>query len=88
VRRQRITNQICKEYPFEPPLSGKFDFHNKPLYDSKSMAWAFFTDDEINQSFDLVLLRRAFGQFEAMLGYTTNKVVSDADVERAADATG
>jgi len=42
---QRITNSICKEYPFEPPLSGKFDFNNAVLYDSKSTAWAFFTDD-------------------------------------------
>jgi hypothetical protein len=42
---QRITNSICKEYPFEPPLSGKFDFNNAVFYDSKSTAWAFFTDD-------------------------------------------
>jgi hypothetical protein len=44
---QRITNSICKEYPFEPPLSGKFDFNNAVLYDSKSTAWAFFTDDYV-----------------------------------------
>ena len=47
--RQRITNQICKESPFEGRLSGKFDFHSSSFWDSKSTAWAFFTDDYFDQ---------------------------------------
>ena len=43
---------------------------------------------EINESSDLVSLRKAFRQFQAMLGHATDKVVSHADVKRTSDAAG
>lgn len=50
LRRSRDKTEnhesICKESLFECPVSGKFDFHSTSLYDSKSTAWAFFTDKE------------------------------------------
>jgi hypothetical protein len=42
---QGITNPICKESPSNAPLSGKIDYFQPEVSDSKSMASDFFTDD-------------------------------------------
>jgi hypothetical protein len=43
---QGITNPICKESPSNAPLSGKIDYFQPEVSDSKSMASDFFTDDD------------------------------------------
>src|SRR5580704_4920834 len=37
--RQRITNQIRKETPFQRKVSGKFDLQTRSFWDSKSSPW-------------------------------------------------
>jgi hypothetical protein len=36
---QGITNQICKESPFNAEVSGKIDYFQASVPDSKSTAW-------------------------------------------------
>jgi len=47
--KQRITNPICKESPFDAAVSGKIDYFNAPVSDAKSMASKFFTGDQLGE---------------------------------------
>ena len=43
---------------------------------------------EIDQPVDLIFLREAFHQFQAMFGDATSEIIGHADVERASDSAG
>src|SRR5256886_16997020 len=49
-------NRICKEVALQRPKTGKFDYLSAPNHPAHSMAFKFFTDDDVE------MLRDEFGR--------------------------
>src|SRR2546430_12621428 len=45
--RRNPQNRICKEVALQRPKTGKFDYLSAPNHPAHSMAFKFFTDDEL-----------------------------------------
>jgi hypothetical protein len=54
---QRITKPICKISPPTAAKSGKTNYFNLAVSDSRSAAWQFFTDDYL--SMDVLMQRNS-----------------------------
>src|SRR6266487_1255371 len=45
--RRNPQNRICKEVALQRPKTGKFDYLSAPNHPAHSMAFKFFTDDDV-----------------------------------------